>query len=526
MAATFRRTIAVATVLTLMLSVAPAAVARPQIDHKAQDHFADAVVRRAARALGHIDRADGLTVSAEGTRWTLDEGFSATGGASRPGPYSVEATFDLDGDRMRLDYDLVSFGFVERQISELADAEAGFLIGQDNNFAPPGEFAMSPDRWASTRVHQMLTNPAVLVAALADGSLDVASVRRARVDDRRGFVLTIEHAGAPIEVSIDGRSGRLTSIRTLENNPLRRDVTLEVVFGDWQRVGRRGAFPMHMAVFYAGELVQEETRTSVALLDEIDDGVFEPPADVPASPSDPQLVHRGIVSHQHLQSFAALGFPVDGRQVDVVPLQVAPGVQLLTGGSHNSLLVEHDAGFVLVDAPLDQHRVGALLAHIESLGADGPLTHVVQSHFHADHSGGIRTALAGGAALATHESAADLYGRVFAAASTVVPDAFAASGAVPAVHTVADGDTLVVGTGSNAVGLYPMVQDHSEDFVLVVAGGVAFVVDLYNPVPGVPAPAAAQVILDTIVDNDLDVHTIAGGHAGFVSFEEFVDLLP
>ena len=74
--------------------------------------------------------------------------------------------------------------------------------------------------------------------------------------------------------------------------------------------------------------------------------------------------------------------------------------------------------------------------------------------------------------------------------------------------------------------LYSFVQPHSEDLLLVVAGGVAIIVDLYNPAPGVPAPAAAQTIMDTIVDRGLDVDIIAGGHGGFVSFEEFASLLP
>jgi len=57
-----------------------------------------------------------------------------------------------------------------------------------------------------------------------------------------------------------------------------------------------------------------------------------------------ELAARGEAHHQFLQNFAALDFPRDGLQTEVVATELAPGVFHLTGGSHHSLAVEQADG--------------------------------------------------------------------------------------------------------------------------------------------------------------------------------------
>lgn len=531
MSRTVRRLLAVLSAIVLIYvgssgQVAAAANQSEEETGSAASHQSrqdpDAIVKRAAIRLGGVGRIRGLrtiTSAATGTRWTLDEGFTPGEGAAIPGPYEVDTTYDVRGDRFRLDYDVVSFGFVERQITELVDAQAGYLVGQDNNFAPPGAAAMLTDRMVSTKLHQLLMNPQLLITAILNNQLTATYFDTVELGGTRHDVLEIEHNGAPLHLFIKRGSGQISRIATLENDPLRRDVPLVVDYSRWRRFSRHYRVPTRISVYYDGELVQQERRASVEINRRVDDSLFTPPSGVVPSPFDPFLARRGVVSHQHLQSFAALGFPRDGVQLTVQATELKPGVHWLTGGSHHSLLVEHDDGLVLVDAPLDEYRSQALLDFIAANFPGRPITHIAQSHHHADHSAGARTIVAAGATLAVHESAAEFWAHVLAAPSTLVPDALATNPVATSVVTVPDGGVLVLGTGDNAVEMHSFAQPHAADLVLVVAGGVAFIVDLVNPNPAVPLPPEAQPILDLIAERNLDVEILAGGHFGFVTLD-------
>lgn len=500
--------------LLLTLVVAPAASA----DSGRSRGGAESQVKKAARALTggdekRIEELESIVSSAEGTRWTLDEGLNPGEGATQPGPYSLELHYDTDDDLFRLDYDLVSFGFVDRQVSEIVNENAGFIVGQDNNFGPPdGQAAMLTDRWVSTRLHQHLMNPAALVQIMLTEDLDIDRVGRARIDGRRQDVLRIRRDDAPpLRVFLDKRTHLITQVTTEESDPLRRDVRLEVRYFDWTGTDAGILAPGRVKVYYDGELVQDEIRTSTVYNTDIDDSLFEPPAGL-VFEFDSFLAQRGVLSHQHIQSFAALGFPRDGIQLNVESTEFAPGVHWITGGSHHSLLVEQDDGFVLVEAPLDEYRAQALLDFVAANFDDRLITHIVQSHHHADHSAGVRTILAQGATLVAGDTAVSFWSDVVRARSRILPDALSRSDVRPPIEGVPVGDSIAIGSGPNEVGVHSFVQPHATDLLFVEAGGVGFIVDLFNPGAG-PIP---QVLLDLIAERNLEVNVLTGGHAGFV----------
>jgi hypothetical protein len=58
--------------------------------------------------------------------------------------------------------------------------------------------------------------------------------------------------------------------------------------------------------------------------------------------------------------------------------------------------------------------------------------------------------------------------------------------------------------------------------VYVGGAGVVFVSDLYSPNPAATsAGAGGQLLYDRITELGLEVETIAGGHGGSISFEDF-----
>ena len=63
---------------------------------------------------------------------------------------------------------------------------------------------------------------------------------------------------------------------------------------------------------------------------------------------------------------------------------------------------------------------------------------------------------------------------------------------------------------------------HSVDMTVtfVEQGGVIFVSDVYTP--GAPPGEGGQALNDLIVANNLNVEWIAGGHGGFISYDDFL----
>src|SRR5262249_28057456 len=113
----------------------------------------------------------------------------------------------------------------------------------------------------------------------------------------------------------------------------------------------------------------------------------------------------GLRHDQSFQRYAGLGLNsfVDPIHDTVVGVQVGPGIYHLVWTGHHSLLVDQGKSSVLVEAPLDEARSKALLAWIDANLPGGLAAHaisnVIMTHHHADHSAGLRTFVARGAAI-------------------------------------------------------------------------------------------------------------------------------
>jgi hypothetical protein len=82
--------------------------------------------------------------------------------------------------------------------------------------------------------------------------------------------------------------------------------------------------------------------------------------------------------------------------------ELAKGIWFLGGQSHHSVLVEFADHLTLIEAPQNDTRTLAVIAKAKSLRPEKPLTQVINTHHHFDHSGGIRAAVAEGLTVITH----------------------------------------------------------------------------------------------------------------------------
>ena len=91
--------------------------------------------------------------------------------------------------------------------------------------------------------------------------------------------------------------------------------------------------------------------------------------------------------------------------------ELAAGVYLLGGSSHNSVAVEFADYIAVVEAPLNERRNLAVIDRIVELIPGKPIRFLINTHQHHDHIGGLRTYMHIGATIITHWKNYDFYNK-------------------------------------------------------------------------------------------------------------------
>src|SRR2546426_1686156 len=122
----------------------------------------------------------------------------------------------------------------------------------------------------------------------------------------------------------------------------------------------------------------------------------------------------------------------------VTSQMVAEGVWFLSGGSHNSALIEMKDHLILVESPQNEDRAAAVLAEVKNLLANKPIKYVVATHHHFDHTGGLRAVAADGVTVIAHDANKAFLDKALAAPATVNPDRLTKSGKKGTVEVMRD----------------------------------------------------------------------------------------
>src|SRR6266851_3367145 len=145
--------------------------------------------------------------------------------------------------------------------------------------------------------------------------------------------------------------------------------------------------------------------------------------------------------------------------------KMAEGVWHVAGGSHNSVAIEMKDHIVLMEAPLNDARSGAVFEEVKKLAPGKPIRYVINSHTHFDHSGGLRAAIAEGATIITQAQNKPYFERAFAVKNTINPDQLAKSG--KKAHFKVVDEKMVLSDGMRSVELYHVADNHHSDTFLM-----------------------------------------------------------
>lgn len=399
----------------------------------------------------------------------------------------------------------------------------GYLTGSDFIFAPPPEKpSPMPSARVATQYRQAdLASPLRLIRRVLAEPQTVTSEADAMFDNRPHKVLRIARAGEPpIRLFIDATTSLPAKAETLEDHPPIGDTRVEAIYRDYRDVGAL-KLPFHLTMTADDLRILLETRSKV--------GIDGPPVDyaIPADldvPFDEQAGAFGRRSSQYLLGLDHVGlgiaYYVDQSNNPVELKQIVPGVFHVLGANHQPLLIEMKDELVLVDGPLYEGRSANVLKSIKARFPNKPLRHIIATHFHFDHSGGIRHfAAEGNVTVWAGSPSVEFFRKVMSNPHSVAPDRLQENPVPVQVKPVETLETLSDGT--RTVEIRRVANSHADDMVIVYlpAEKLAFVSDLYNPNLFPPKTKAlppfdrfAGEFLDEVKRLGLQVDTVVGAH--------------
>jgi glyoxylase-like metal-dependent hydrolase (beta-lactamase superfamily II) len=303
-----------------------------------------------------------------------------------------------------------------------------------------GRAERASDAAVADRRIEMLGTPVTLVRAALDPGAKVSAPRR---KGTREMIDIVTAKGDKLTLALDSTTHLPASVSWMTSSENLGDVVNTTSFEDYETVSgiqlpRRYVTKIDFRDWTSGDFhVSKNTVDG-------DVGDLAAPAAV--------------------KSAAAPVPPV----ISVDAQQVAKGIWWLagTGGNAFSILFEFDDHLTLFEAPTSQARTKAVIDKARALAPNKPLTEVIVTHHHFDHTGGLRTAAAEGLTVISHQGNEGIFKEMTSRKATVKPDLLTKSGKTLKFRRM--DDTLVLKDGSMEVDLFRL-HDNTHSPYLIAA---------------------------------------------------------
>jgi glyoxylase-like metal-dependent hydrolase (beta-lactamase superfamily II) len=450
------------------------------------------VVYDAAQALGGVERilaVRTLVLEGEGTQYNLGQDISPSASGQTFSITQYRRAMDIAEERARTELTRVpKFTFwqglaPQRQVQGI-DKAVGY------NVAANGAASRVPPVTADDRRAELLRHPITAVRAALDPAARLLSLRTAK---GQSSIDVVTSDGRAFTVAIDAATKLPARVVMPANNNNLGDVLVSTAFADYQEVGGL-QLPTRLTT-RTDNFVTSDVRVTRQAID----------------------AEAGELAAPASAASAAVGSPQPPK---VTVEEVARGVWLLAGGSHHSALVEFSDHLMLIDAPQSDARTLAVIAKARELRPDKPLTHVVNSHHHFDHSGGVRAAVAEGLTVVTHQGNAAFIEEIVKRPHSRVPDALSKNPKPLKIETIAD--EKVITDGMMTVHLYAAPSEHSETMLMAYLPRerALIVIDLYEP--GEAVHMFAADFLQDLKRRKLRVDRVVPLHGKIVPYAQLV----
>lgn len=361
------------------------------------------------------------------------------------------------------------------------DGDVAFNVnpqGGAARLAPPAEY----DRHLEFMHHPITALRAATAPATKISNVrTIGAVRQADFSFRdRQWTMTIDAAGVPLSISSKNYHANLG------------DVVVTTTFAQYDDVN--GLKLPKVITTKIDDFTTSEITVSKQFVDN-DLGNISAPPDVlkPAAVAPPEVV--------------------------VTP--VGKGVWFLAGQSHHSVLVEFADHLMLIEAPQSEARTLAVIAKAKQTVNNKPLTQLVTTHHHFDHTAGMRAAIAEGMTVITQAGNKAWVENMARRSHSLQPDMLTKNASRLEIEAV--DEEKEIKDASMTVQLFHVAGNpHSDTMLMAYFPALRVLVEADAFSPGAAVNPYAANLLDNITRRSLKIDRIVPLHGAIAPFGDLV----
>jgi len=456
------------------------------------------IVNDAAAALGGRERILAIrTLAIEG------EGMNGNLGQDMT-PEATSQLFTIAGYRRDLD---VARGrvrveqtrtpnFAYFQGNQPQKQVLGFDGAVGYNVSPNGTATRVSTAVANDRRAEIYHHPITVIRAALDPSTTLSNPHG--LGNERIVDMQTEN-GLKLTLAVDAASRLPTRVVSMTDNVNLGDVAIETRFEEYQNVNGV-QLPAHLTTTTDTYKTAEFRLTKQAVDGDVGD--LDAPADARSAP-------------------AVAGPPPAKVTVE----EVGKGIWFLAGQSHHSVVVEFADHLSLIEAPQNDVRTLAVIAKARELRPDKPLTSVINTHHHFDHSGGLRAAVSEGLTVVTQTQNVAFYETAVRRSHSIVPDALAKNPKPLKIEAVAE--ELTLKDAAMTMTLYRIAgSPHADTLLMAYFPKERLLVEADVFSPGSAVQPYAANLLENIKRHNLKIDRIVPIHGTIARYADFLKAVP
>ncbi|MEY4095598.1 MAG: hypothetical protein RLZZ53_2797 [Acidobacteriota bacterium] len=450
-----------------------------------QQFLDDAVTAIGGRA--NLDALTSISIEGTGVNYNLGQDMKPEAATQTFAITEYARQIDIDAGRQLVkQVRTPQFAYFQgpqpQRQTQALDGEIAFNVGENGQGSRLAEW---PER---DRRAEFIHHPAVALKLASSPGVSITNLRttgamrQADVTfNDRAFTLSLDAAGLPLSISNSSYNANLG------------DVVITTTFADYQDTNG--------------------VKLPARLTTKVDDFTIAEIRAARQTTNAPVTMPAGV-------SGASLK-PNTPAMPNVSAEKIGNGVWFLAGQSHHSVLVEFADHLMLIEAPQSEARTLAVIARAKETVPNKPLTQLVTTHHHFDHTAGLRAAIAEGMTVITHAGNKEWVEHMAHRPHSLAPDALTSNATRLVVETVDDEKSI--SAASQTVVLYHVAGNPHSDTMLmayIARDRLLEEVDAFSP--GSAVQPYAPNLLENIQKRNLRVDRIVPLHGAIAPLAELM----